>query len=263
MDPFQNNAVFSPSPNTGDIILSPSAPAKKSKKPLVIVLIILILLAAGAAAWYFLRPGNNTETTETLTKYSATENLKDAYSALLESYEMGIGYDASNLSINTQTWIFPATKDGLESFTQLINESNTAIINYSKYDNQSDFLTKIKNTTSAISNNIKLISNFYNAFVLPIQNTGDESQIKTLSSAASKEMMSLIESEDQNISVAASSYYDLYTYLVEGYKAGTIDNIKVEEKATAALTSLKACLAVVEQDTESITQINAILEAGE
>ncbi len=185
MDPFQNNAVFSPSPNTGDIILSPSAPAKKSKKPLVIVLIILILLAAGAAAWYFFAGSqqreihsNQSELAQTLEEYAPSANhLQEIFLAAKDG-------DLRVVDI-IQPDTYNSIRQDMENFesfsTKLATLSQKTFNNDVKAEYQA-LLAQIISDVEAYKRSFSSYESFYQSYssednVLPLDDTSKATEI--------------------------------------------------------------------------------------
>lgn len=209
-------------PKNDDIILQPSQPAKnpalqKYKKPLIIVGIVLavvicILLIISAISKK--SPVDEEAETEF---YATVASVHGMYESVLDTYDRLIGLSPAGTSLEKHPenilFLSPDIYVGLygdaegvivalEKLSQLSVEGSNK-----KYRTDiSEITDTVKSEFTTIADNSKLISQFSDAFIAPIQNTEGW---KSTGCNNGSEAKKLINNSDTKISTVAKQYYQL------------------------------------------------------
>lgn len=200
----------------------------------------------------------------------------EVYEDLLDIYNSIIGFQP-HLSMNRDaTVLYPLNQQILTSFGGMLGRAQEQYNNVAQINQQKSLasgerkiyktiLKETDNTLQTISANLKLLSDFYEAFVLPIMVSAESGSMK-LRCAKTPEMTTLLQSEEPDVAAAADQYYGLYCAAVQSDIDFSADDVAERlqdltyDKAQLAAQSLNKCLSVASSAQSSENNIELLLE---
>ncbi len=212
-----------------------------------------------------------TETQETIWRFNG-----EVYEDFLDTYDRLIGFQP-HLSMNKgSTILYPLNQQLLENLNETLRRTqeryadmNQINLRKSLTSNEQKtyriLLGEVDSTLQTIQSNLGILSDFYDAFILPVMSAA-ESNATNLRCATTAEMNVLLQSDDQNIANTAEQYYELYCMTVQSdIDLSAEDAVqKVQDltynKALAAAQALSECLLTADYAQSSENNIELLLE---
>jgi|GEM_PF-6793770 len=279
LDPATNFGATNPQ---GDIILVPDVPPKKKISPRLIAIIagVVVLILIFVLSVVFGNSNNSTqESTDTATVepsdsaklYFELKEFKTAYVELVDSYSAVIGYTPALTIVEEGDGIllwFPVDSSAILEFKDDIKTVETEVDNLKEKNTESlssdqlqDFSQILNDTIDVLyimGKNISQISEFYDAFIEPIENYRQSIADWPASCIQSDEMGNLMNSDDENIRNIAGQYYNLYCQTINLYWQQVDDETatsQIRELSVPAAEALNSVLISIDEGKISTNDI--------
>lgn len=266
MDPSYNNSfgqfgsgVGSGVGQPGIAIVSSPASAKRSNRKIIAVIVGVVVAVVAVAvvilALGFGRGSSSSDIYSTLWNFYYSASYQD----LVEGYDLKVG-KTPHLQSEDNDVVFPVSDGWISSINEEIESSRVAYEELAKLspnslsgDGRKEFDSIIKNTKNTmdiIESNVGIISDFYDAFIVPLNDLYREG--KAISCVKTEAISALIN--NPIFGSAANTYFSAYCKTIETYYDADKRDILQGEilgLVDEALGSLDAALSDVEDTSEN------------